>query len=743
MSFAGQQETFLNVCGSDHLFKAVRQCWASLWTAHAIGYRARLGIHPEDVALAVVVQKLVPADVAGVLFTANPITGSRDQIVINAAWGLGEAIVGGKVTPDMYVVSKLSGTIESCEIADKDVMTVRLPDGTREETVPITQRKKAALTVPQAICLAELGQQVERLYEMPMDIEWALADNCIFILQARPITALPEPRATLDWILLNPKGKYARSSVIELLPDPLSPLFASLGLAAWNEVYRAFAEESGLSRAIPEQFVVTINDYAYYDCSRVGAFQFLTALPRLMPRAIGWMGRARQRWADEARPRYASVVATWAASDIAGTPATQLLNGAREIARSAAEHYLTIQSGILPVAYMSEALLGIFYTKLIKRKDEPPPLVFFLGFDSAPILAEKSLYDLATWARTRSELAAYLADTTSAGVVRASRGSSTPISDSESWHEFSCRFREHLDRFGHAIYDLDFAKSLPAEEPEPLLETLKFFLTGRARSPHERQAAAVAAREQATQMILARLKGLRRRWFTRLLRWSQGYAPLREDALADVGLGWPLLRRMLRDIGRRLVAAGVLGAADDIFWLRLDELEAAAEALDSNQPARNYQDLVLKRRAIWQRERAVTPPVSLPIKGGARFMGIDFSGMMPAFTDQPAGDTFKGIGASPGRVTGVARVIQGPDQFDQMHQGEILVAKITTPAWTPLFAVAAGVVTDVGGPLSHGSIVAREYQIPAVLGTGVATERIRNGQRITVDGDVGVVKIGG
>src|SRR4029077_5997132 len=131
------------------------------------------------------------------------------------------------------------------------------------------------------------------------------------------------------------------------------------------------------------------------------------------------------------------------------------------------------------------------------------------------------------------------------------------------------------------------------------------------------------------------------------------------------------------------------------------------------------------------------------IKGGARFMGIDFSGMMPAFTDQPAGDTFKGIGASPGRVTGVARVIQGPDQFDQMHQGEILVAKITTPAWTPLFALAAGVVTDVGGPLSHSSIVAREDQNPAVLGTGGATERIRTEQRITVDGDLGVVTMDG
>ena len=137
----------------------------------------------------------------------------------------------------------------------------------------------------------------------------------------------------------------------------------------------------------------------------------------------------------------------------------------------------------------------------------------------------------------------------------------------------------------------------------------------------------------------------------------------------------------------------------------------------------------------------MTPPAALPVKGGMRVLGIDFSHMAPARTGQAAGDTIKGQGASPGRVTGIARVIHGPGEFGQMQPGDILVAKITTPAWTPLFALAAGVVTDVGGPLSHGSIVAREYHVPAVLGTGVATERIRSGQRITVDGDKGVVNL--
>jgi pyruvate,water dikinase len=315
--------------------------------------------------------------------------------------------------------------------------------------------------------------------------------------------------------------------------------------------------------------------------------------------------------------------------------------------------------------------------------------------------------------------------------------------DEETWSGFRQRFAAHLARFGNAIYDLDFAKAVPADDPTSLLETLKFFLSGEAPDPHARQEATVAAREQAVQTMLTRLHGMRLSLFRRLVEWAQRFAPLREDALADAGLGWPALRRMLRELGQRLVIINVIDTPDDVFWLTLDELQEAATALDAGQPPADYHAVVAERRATWESERAVTPPAALPLKGGARFLGIDFSNMMPARIGQPEGDVLKGIAASPGRVTGPARVISGPDEFDQMRQGDILVARITTPAWTPLFALAAGVVTDVGGPLSHSSIVAREYHIPAVLGTGMATGRLSSGQRITIDGDAGTVATAG
>jgi pyruvate,water dikinase len=216
---------------------------------------------------------------------------------------------------------------------------------------------------------------------------------------------------------------------------------------------------------------------------------------------------------------------------------------------------------------------------------------------------------------------------------------------------------------------------------------------------------------------------------------------LREDALADVGLGWPALRRMLPAVGHRLVATGTLDRDDDVFWLTDDELQAAAGALDVGRPAADYRATVAERRAAWARQRRVAPPAQLPLKGGAVFLGIDFTRWLPARSEQAEGPTIKGTGTSPGRVTAPAAVLHGPEEFDQMRPGDVLVARITTPAWTPLFALAAGVVTDVGGPLSHGSIVAREYHIPAVLGTGVATARIQSGQRVAVDGDAGTVRI--
>jgi len=449
---------------------------------------------------------------------------------------------------------------------------------------------------------------------------------------------------------------------------------------------------------------------------------------------------ARKRWADEAHPHYAQVTAEWMACDLAATPALDLLAGVHRIVEAAASYYVSIQL-VLGVANLSEAIFTSVYKCLIKRKSDPPAPTFLLGFDSEPILAEKSLYDLAIWARGDDDLAGYLARTSGKDIAKAFESKSAPVADEGSWREFIRRLAEHLNRFGHTVYDLDFAKSLPAEAPATLLETLRHFIAGQGRNPYERQATTAAAREQAVDSLFTRLGRLRRRLFTGVLRWAQRSAPLREDALAGVGLGWPVLRRILREVGRRMLAAGAIAECDDVFWLKWEELEEAARRLDAGQMLKNLGPLIEERRENWKRTQGVTPPVALPVRGGVRFFGLDFSRWMPARSGQTTSNLIRGIGASPGKVTGSACVIHGPEEFDQMKPGDILVAKITTPAWTPLFALASGIVTDVGGPLSHSSIVAREYGVPAVLGTGVATSHIQSGQQITVDGSAGVVTI--
>ncbi|HCB50923.1 MAG TPA: hypothetical protein DEP47_15755 [Chloroflexi bacterium] len=294
----------------------------------------------------------------------------------------------------------------------------------------------------------------------------------------------------------------------------------------------------------------------------------------------------------------------------------------------------------------------------------------------------------------------------------------------------------HLQKYGHTIYNLDFANPVPADDPSPLLDTMKLFLSGQGVNPYSRQKTAILRREQATQTMLNRLKGLRLNLFRKSLAWAQRYAPLREDGLADVGLSYPLLRQMLRELGHRFVGAGMINEPDDVFWLKEDEIEQAVEKLDSKEALDDLSEIIPQRKSTWQAGKRISPPLMLP---QIKFLGKNIEELKSGRSKRRDREGLKGVAASPGSVTAPACVVHGPEDFAQMKTGDVLVAPITTPAWTPLFARASAIVTDVGGPLSHGSIVAREYGIPAVLGTGTATKRIRDGQVITVNGSNGKV----
>jgi pyruvate,water dikinase len=272
-----------------------------------------------------------------------------------------------------------------------------------------------------------------------------------------------------------------------------------------------------------------------------------------------------------------------------------------------------------------------------------------------------------------------------------------------------------------------------------MLEMVQRTLRGEGADPHLRQGSLAARREAATETALARVKCFRRWAFAKTLNWAQSLARIREDGLADIGLGYPALRRVLHALGRRLVSAQVLQEPGDVFWLEHKELTQAVSILDRGELPPSLAARARERAAFAETAARLTPPPVLPPSD--RVMGIKMGQVLAADERSQSGDTLKGSGTSAGTVTAPACVLRGPEDFDRMQPGCVLVAGITTPAWTPLFPLAAAVVTDIGGPLSHGSIVAREYGIPAVLGTGEATKRIRSGQMITVDGSTGVVRL--
>jgi pyruvate,water dikinase len=740
-SFAGQQETYLNIRGLEDLVAAIRRCWASLWTARAIDYRARHSIPSEGLALSVLVQLLVDADSAGILFTANPVNSRRDQMFLNASWGLGEAVVGGLVTPDSLTLDKSTGAVIERETAEKLVQTVRVESGTQELPVPVHLRRAPVIDDGQAAGLVRLGNEIEALFGIPMDIEWALADGQIAILQARPITALnvPEPPPPAEWKL--PKGAYAamRNNIVELMADPLSPLFKTLGLQAVNSsMDRMLVGFLGDSEVLPSEPIIAVNEYAYYNGSvRFGPMLKIVFCTRSILRRM--FTGAVERWTEEGRPKYVQTVEAWKEINWKELPTNDLLVAARELTEAAIDAYGALVSGVIPAAWISEAWFTFTY-KFIKHKGDPDAPTFLLGYDSAPIQSEKALYDLAQWSKKYPDLTVYLEDSPAHHILLQIKNDELPPRvNPRHWELWRDRFQAHLDAFGHMIYNLDFGSPVPADDPAPLLETLKMFLANQGANPYERQQAYAERRESAVQSIQARLRGRRLKSFQKNLARAQKYAPLREDGLADVGLSYPLIREMLREVGSRFVNGGLIKDADDIFWLTQTEVQSVADELGHGKNLEDLSEIIPQRQGIWRAARRAEPPMMLP---QLKILGVDLMALKSGARKQD-GEALKGVAASPGSVTARACVIEGPADFSMMNTGDVLVAPLTTPAWTPLFARAAAVVTDVGGPLSHGSIVAREYGIPAVLGTGAATKRIHSGQIITVDGSQGLVLLSG
>ncbi len=731
-SFAGQQDTFLNVVGAPAVLDAVKACWASLWTERAISYRSARGLCTGSLAVAVVVQEMVPATAAGVMFTANPANGRPSETVITAAWGLGEAVVSGEVDTDTIVVDTDCGTVVSATVADKAVRTDPLPGGGTATAPTVGEvRLEPVLDAADALRLAGIGSAIEAHFGRPMDIEWSVAAGDVKILQARPITALAARVGPIpdDWPV-PARGLYFRASIIEQLPDPLSTLFADLMEPAVPAGLNRMLGEFAPGTEFGDIGFPTINGYAFYRYSLASMGRMIGLSPQLVKLLYSDAGWVEDRW----RTRLADYRETVRANDVAGpdVPAVELLAALGRLVDAVAYYYTAVQT-IIPLAATAELTWTGVYDKLLRRPGDPAAEVFLLGYDAEPIRAERDLYNLAQWANRRAALATALADPDTDALAAAAPSGV----DAAEWDDWRHGLATHLAEHGHTLYNLDFVNPVAADDPAPVLQALRFALRPDAPDPRQRQAKASAAREEATARLLERLSGWRLDRTRQLLERAQHTGPLREDALSAMGLYLPAARRILREFGTRLVASGVLDDPIDVCWLTLEQARSAASALDAGTLVADHREDVADRQATARGEALARPPQYLP-KNAAM---DSFAWMYPAKDEQDSGNVLVGTAGSGGVVTGIARVLAGPADFAAFSPGEVLVASITTPAYTPLFAMAAGVVTDIGGVLSHGSIVAREYGIPAVLGVGVATRRIRTGDLITVDGAAGTVRL--
>lgn len=717
MSFAGQQDTFLNVT-ADGLLDAVKRCWASLWNARAIAYREQNGVPHDDVALAVVVQELVDADAAGVMFTADPVTGARDRTVINASWGLGEAVVGGQVTPDTLVVSD-DAVVEE-RTGDKTVMTVRVPGGTREEPVPDHMRRVPVLTGTQALELAELGARIQALYGTPTDVEWVRRAGAFAVVQARPITgSAPRVEEWNDSL----KGDYLWTSgnLGEAIPDVMTP-------ATWSFV-RLFIEEAMSAAALPDLDIVgNIGGRFYMNLSvavsvarafgmrsRLGAIE--QVFGRLPPGLdVPVLEMSRWRIITAVLPMAVHIQRKVRAN----------LKGMRAFLAGSLERCEELRAAIRSTSSAPE-LAGLW-----SRAVEPHFVTACRMLEAAGrqggntlVLTRDKLRKLAG----ESDAETILTGAGGGGEL-ASLGLITGLSRLAAGEITRDTFARLYGHRGPHEFEVSFPR--PGEDPtwiDAQLAGLRDIRAGAA----DLLARQREARQEAWARFARRHPRQEAGMRARVERWAAVVRD-REATRSEVVRAFWVLRAFV------LRAGELTGHGNDLFFLYLDELLAVLRG-DATPLER-----VPVRRATYEMYAALPPyptlivgrfdPVRWAADPGRRADVYDARGAVP-----PAVDTVTGFPGAPGVVEGVARVIARPEDGDRLQPGEILVTTLTNVGWTPLFPRAAAVVTDVGAPLSHASIVARELGIPAVVGTGNATMRVRDGDKIRVDGARGTVEL--
>ncbi|WP_148883358.1 PEP/pyruvate-binding domain-containing protein [Thermococcus aciditolerans] len=711
-AFAGQHETFLNVVGVDAVVEAVRRCWVSLWDDRAIAYREKMGIDHRMAKMAVIVQRMVPAEASGVMFTANPITGARDEVVIGVNVGLGEAVVSGLVTPDHYVLRKTSfgWRIVERRLGRREVVVKPKADGGVEEikTSNVTQPVVSDDILKK---LADLGVKIQSYFGRPQDIEWALANGEIFILQARPITTLPEPMPRVGKL-----NSMLIRTLAEIIPERPYPLDMVWIETIFSNAVGKIARYFGIKVPALEQIFVEEDGIAVKvrpDFSIRPSWGVLLAPFRLI-----WLALRYDSAKWESDPLLSEIQArvdSLKKRDPEGSTWEELLDTVHE-ALSIPSLAGEIRKRYLPRALISAGIISLSLRTL--RRRHLLSTLLFTCINTKVTEANAELEKLAEMVRKNPELMELFRKYEPKQLI-------SVLEKTPAGQEFLSEFEAFLEKYGHreARGSALISHGTWKEEPEVVLGIVASLATSEVK--HSSCARFREALDQVLTHPLLRLRPFRST-FLSVLEEARQLHRLREDGRFYAMMPIPILRRALLTMGKRLVEAGVLEVPQDIFYLKLSEIEQIKKWPLSEDTAEELRALVSRRKEKWAslKDKPFIDPRLLYVQDTS---------------EDAQRALLVGIPGSPGVAEGYARIIRDSSEFHKLRPGDVLVAPYTTPAWTPLFRLAVAVVVDTGGPLSHAAIVAREYGIPAVMGAGVATKVLKDGQYIRVDGNRGLV----
>ena len=753
-SFAGQQDSYLHVVGEAALLDRVRACFASLFTDRAIAYRAREGFGHRSVGLCVVVQRMIDPDAAGIAFSADPVSGNRHIATIDAGLGLGEALVCGIVEPDLVRVDRRTGRVLDLRVGDKRSKIVARPGGgTDRVDVPEAQAKARVLDDAGIAEIVALLGRVEAHFGGPQDVEWGRSDGRIWLLQARPITTLfplPSPCPADEG-----PHVYLSFGHVQMMTEPISPMGQSAfrrilsfgGPAARGERVlasgggRLFIDITPLFRVAPlrtklpviagniDRFIASAlrdlsarPDFTAPKPNRIGLVR--TLAPLLVPtlfrlQANLWLLDPRRSRESAERALHGLVGDLDAA--IAAAPG--LVERLTVIDRAMGSLGPNLLRHVIP--RMAAGVLSRFLLRaLLRGRVDPADLDRLDRALPGNVTTEMDLEvaDLAELASRTPTIAAALGDPDFG--FRRSDLSATPGAANflASWDRWMAR---HGDR---GAAEIDVARPRYADDPSVILRAIAGNLAAGGSLGHrEGHARLAASADETARQIGRQIGGLRGALVRRLLRVLRALAGLRESPKRHIVRVLGRVRAAVEQGGAELVRARAIARPDDVFWLTLDELQAALAS-----PAADLAGRVSERKRQWEAFVRLVPP---------RVLTSDGESVVGKTEDRalPAG-ALPGTGASAGVVEGLARVVLDP-ATTTLRRGEILVAPYTDPGWTPLFMHAAAVVTEVGGIMTHGSVIAREYGIPAVVSVAGATRRIVTGDRLRVDGTAGWVQI--